>query len=114
MQYRPFKELKLSQLGFGTMRFPIKYNNEKLIDEKAAGQCLQTAIDAGVNYFDTAWPYHKQASEPFLGKFLAETGQRDKVQLATKLPCWQCHDPADADRYLDEQLKRLQTSHIDF
>ena len=41
MQYRPFKELNLSQLGFGTMRFPIKYNNEKLIDEKAAGQCLQ-------------------------------------------------------------------------
>ena len=61
MQYRPFKNLELSQLGFGAMRFPIQYDNEKLIDEKEAGQCLQAALDAGVHYFDPAWPSHKQA-----------------------------------------------------
>lgn len=116
MQYRQFKntDIYLSQLGFGTMRLPIKYNNEKLIDETLACDCLQTAIDAGVNYIDTAWPYHKQASEPFVGEFLKRTGQRNKIYLASKLPCWQCHKTEDFEFYLDEQLKRLQTDHIDF
>ncbi|MEG0378527.1 MAG: aldo/keto reductase [Eubacterium sp.] len=114
MQYRSFKDIKLSQLGFGTMRFPIKFKNEKLIDEDLASACLQTAIDAGVNYIDTAWPYHKQASESFVGNFLEKTGQRQKVYLATKLPCWQCHKTEDFDHYLDAQLQNLKTDCIDF
>ncbi|MEG0377915.1 MAG: aldo/keto reductase [Eubacterium sp.] len=114
MQYRSFKNQFISQLGFGTMRLPIKYNNEKLIDVEAAEACLQNALDAGVNYIDTAWPYHKQASESFVGDFLKRTEQRDRVFIATKLPSWQCHKTEDLDYYLEEQLENLKTDHIDF
>lgn len=116
MRYRPFKnsDIMLSQLGFGTMRFPIKHNNEKLIDTEKAEALLQRAIDMGINYFDTAWPYHKQESEAFLGNFLNRTGQRDQVYLATKLPCWECHEPEAFDRFLNQQLEHLHTDTIDF
>lgn len=116
MLYRKFKdtEITLSQLGFGTMRYPILYNNEKLIDKEKAEACLQTAIDNGVNYFDTAWTYHLRESETFLGDFLDRTGQRNKVYIATKLPCWECRDTSDFDRFLNAQLDNLKTDHIDF
>ena len=80
---------------------------------------LRHAIDNGVNYVDTAFPYHGYGfdrggeSEPFVGRALRD-GYRQKVQLATKLPSWliTCH--ADMDKYLNEQLARLETDHIDF
>ncbi|MBN1235577.1 MAG: aldo/keto reductase [Methanotrichaceae archaeon] len=72
---------------------------------------LRYAIDHGVNYVDTADPYHGGESEPFLGRAL-QGGYREKVNLATKLPSWLINSRADMDRFLDEQLKRLQTDHI--
>jgi hypothetical protein len=66
-----------------------------------------------VNYVDTAWPYHREQSERFLGRALQD-GYRQRVRLATKLPSWLIEGPADFDRYLDEQLARLQTDTIDF
>jgi predicted aldo/keto reductase-like oxidoreductase len=62
---------------------------------------------------DTAYPYHRQTSEPFLGRALQD-GYRERVKLATKMPCWLIKAHRDFDRYLDEQLARLQTDHIDF
>lgn len=116
MRYRLLKntDVKLSQLGFGTMRLPILHDNEKLIDKERASELLQYAIDHGVNYYDTAWNYHLKASESFLGEFLHETGQREKVYVATKLPCWECREYADFDRLLDRQLENLKTDYIDF
>jgi predicted aldo/keto reductase-like oxidoreductase len=113
MLYRRMKNVDsdLSILGFGCMRLPITRGGD--IDEEQATNMLRYAIDHGVNYVDTAYPYHNGKSEPFVGRAL-EGGYRDKVYLATKLPTWLIQSRADMDKYLDEQLKRLQTDHVDF
>ena len=113
MLYRRMNKLPvdLSILGFGCMRLPVR--KEGNIDEEQATAMLRYAIDHGVNYVDTAYPYHNGESEPFVGRALQE-GYREKVFLATKLPSWLIKSRADMDHYLDEQLKRLQTDHIDF
>jgi uncharacterized protein len=113
MLYRKMKNVEsdLSILGFGCMRLPIKEDTK--IDEEQAINMLRYAIDHGVNYVDTAYPYHYNESEPLVGRAL-QGGYREKVNLATKLPSWLIKSRADMDRYLDEQLKRLQTDHIDF
>lgn len=102
---------RLSILGFGCMRLPATADGG--IDEDRAIAQIRSAIDAGVNYVDTAWPYHGGASEPLLGKALRD-GYRDKVRLATKLPSWLVQDRADMDRFLDAQCKRLETDRIDY
>jgi len=115
MQYRTFGKLdwKPSALGFGAMRLPILDGDSGKIDEPLATRMIRTAIDAGVNYVDTAWPYHKQQSEPFVGRCLQD-GYRDKVKLATKLPSWLIKEEADFDNHLNTQLERLQTDTINF
>ncbi len=113
MLYRRMNKLPidLSILGFGCMRLPVKKDGN--IDEEQATKMLRYAIDQGVNYVDTAYPYHNGESEPFVGRVL-QNGYREKIHLATKLPSWLIKSRADMDHYLDEQLKRLQTDHIDF
>jgi len=115
MQYRSFGKLdwKPSALGFGAMRLPTIGEDQGNIDEALATRMIRTAIDAGVNYVDTAWPYHKEQSEPLIGRCLQD-GYREQVKLATKMPSWLIKEPADFDKHLDIQLKRLQTDHIDF
>jgi len=109
----------VSVLGFGCMRFPIVgstsavdlFDPSKPIDETAAGEMIHYAIEHGINYFDTAYPYHGGQSEVFLGKHLKP--YREKVLLATKLPTWLVQDQHDFERFLGEQLTRLDTDYID-
>jgi predicted aldo/keto reductase-like oxidoreductase len=115
MQYRKFGSLKwkASALGFGCMRLPLIGTEASQIDEVQSTEMLAYAIDHGVNYLDTAYPYHGGQSEIFVGKFLKQ-GYRDKVKLATKMPTWLIESKSDFDKYLNEQLGKLQTEHIDF
>jgi hypothetical protein len=100
----------LSALGFGCMRLPML---DGKVDEARAIAQIRSAIDGGVNYVDTAWPYHHGESEIVLGKALRD-GYREKVKVATKLPSWLVQDRADMDRYLNAQLERLGVACIDY
>jgi predicted aldo/keto reductase-like oxidoreductase len=121
MKYRTFGKtgLQVSALGFGCMRFPIIGRDNSKIDEAQATEMIHHAIDQGVNYFDTAYPYHAKdfskggSSEPFLGKAL-KGAYREKVYVATKLPSWLVESPKDLDRFLNEQLERLDMGYVDF
>ena len=99
----------LSALGFGCMRFEKKNGS---VDLDAAQALLQTAVDAGVNYLDTAYIY--PGNESALGKIFARTDLRDRINLATKLPQYLIKTAAAPERYFREQLSRLQTDHIDY
>jgi uncharacterized protein len=120
MLYREFGGTgeKVSILGFGAMRLPIVDGRPDIIDVPLATKMLHYAVEAGVNYVDTAYPYHAVAedrpgaSEGFLGDALAG-GYRDKVLLATKMPHWLISAREDMDRYLAGQLERLQTDRLD-
>lgn len=102
---------ELSILGYGCMRFPVKKGGK--VDKGKAISQIRNAIDKGVNYLDTAWPYHGGLSEVILGKALQD-GYRKKVKIATKLPTWMINCREDMDTYLNKQLDKLKTERIDY
>lgn len=113
MELRKMEKLGIetSLLGFGCMRFPT--NAEGKIDRELAQQMLDKAIAAGVNYIDTAYPYHNGESELFVGEALKKY-DRASYYLATKLPVWFVKSVEDVDRLFNEQLQKLQTDYVDF
>ena len=110
MKYRSDKYgNKISQLGFGCMRFTRKGNS---IDYEKAEKEVLLAIERGVNYLDTAYLY--PGSEECVGRILEENGLRDKINLATKLPQYFMRKPENIDKTFREELQRLRTDHVDY
>ena len=111
MQYRinPKNGDKLSALGFGCMRFTRRGG---AIDQDKANFEMKRALDLGVNYFDTAYVY--AGSEACLGQFMKQYGCRDQIRVATKLPQYLIRKSEDMDRIFREELKRLDTDHVDY
>ena len=114
MRYFDIGGVEVSRLGFGCMRFPVIEDDNGKINKEESEKLLLDAIKRGLNYIDTAYPYHEETSEDFVGEFLQKHNLRDKVQLATKLPCWLVEKEDDFERLLNIQLEKLQTDHIDF
>ena len=110
MIYSNFKGLKISRLGFGTMRLPTK---DGKIDEKTTEIMFDTAIKAGVNYFDTAWPYHGGNSEVVTGKLLSKY-PRDSYFLADKYPGHQISESYDPADIFEKQLEKCGVEYFDF
>jgi uncharacterized protein len=108
--YRTLAGERVSQLGFGAMRLPMA---GVVVDIPETIRILRHAMDQGVNYLDTAWVYHDGESEGIVGRALKD-GYRERTFVATKSPVWSMKEPADFDRYLDKQLERLDTDHVDF
>lgn len=113
MEKRMMENIKaeVSLLGFGCMRFPV--NTDGSINEPEAEKMIDTAMKAGVNYYDTAYPYHDGASEPFVGRILNKY-DRSSYYLATKMPVWLVETAEDGERIFYEQLKRLDKEYVDF
>jgi predicted aldo/keto reductase-like oxidoreductase len=111
MQYRedPRTGNKLSILGFGCMRFRRGISG---IDQSKAEKLIVQAIEAGVNYFDTAYLY--SGSESALGEALKKNGLRDKVHIATKLPVASCRSGSDFGKFLGIQLEALKVEGVDY
>ena len=111
--------MQVSPLGFGVMRLPMKGGGKTVnsntidqVDVETSIQMIHDAIEGGINYFDTAYNYIGGYSERILGQAL-QGGLREKVRIATKSPAWLYKAPEDFDRFLQEQLERLQTTYID-
>lgn len=110
MIYSSFQDKQLSLLGFGAMRLPTK---DGLIDEGQVSDMVRLAMEKGVNYFDTAWPYHGGMSEIVMGKILNQY-PRGSWYLANKYPGHQIaatYNPADI---FEQQLKKCGVDYFDF
>ena len=115
MKYRKMGKtgLDVSQLGFGCMRFPTIEDGyesvpvmERPVDEEETEKMIKYALEKGINV------YHGGNSEKILGRILKPF--RNKVMIATKLPTMLVNDPSDVERFIDEQLERLDTDYVDF
>ena len=113
METRKFEKLGIesSLLGFGCMRFPLDKDGN--IDEKESERMIDHAIENGVTYIDTAYPYHNGDSEPFVGRVLKKY-DRNRFTLATKLPIWKISSQDEARKIFEDQLERLNVDYVDF
>ena len=105
--------LMISALGLGMMRLPRVQEDKTDIDYEKAQEIVDYAYSHGINYFDTAYPYHGGTSEEFTGKALSKY-PRDSYFLATKFPIWAAETEADLERIFNEQLQRTQAGYFDF
>lgn len=115
MKYRAIGNtgIQASVLGLGCMRLPMsQVDDTSKVDIDEAVKMIRFAIDQGINYIDTAYPYHDGESEKIVGEALKD-GYRERIHLITKSPSWLIETHEDFNKYLDEQLEKLGTDHLD-
>lgn len=113
MIYSDFNGKKLSLLGFGAMRLPLKSQATDDVDEAQVREMVRYALEHGVNYFDTAYPYHGGVSERVLGRALKEF-PRESFFLATKFPGHQISKSYNPQAIFEEQLEKCGVDYFDF
>ena len=113
MIYRDFHGMKLSALGFGAMRLPVIDGDDGRIDEAVALRMVDTAMQNGINYYDTAWGYHGENSELVMGKALSRY-PRDSFYVATKFPGYDASNWGKVEEIFERQLKKLGVEYFDF
>lgn len=113
MIYREFQDLKLSALGMGAMRLPVIDGDDARIDEETAAGMVSYAMSHGINYYDTAWGYHKGNSELVMGKLLKKY-PRDSFYLATKFPGYDLANMPKVEEIFEKQLEKCQVDYFDF
>ncbi len=114
MLYKDFQGLKLSSLGLGTMRLPVKgTNGDTPIDEEETAKMVEYAINNGINYFDTAWGYHNGESELVIGKVLQKY-DRNSFYLATKFPGYDLSNMDKIEEIFEKQLEKTGMEYFDF
>ena len=101
----------MPMLGFGLMRLPEK---DGAIDMEHLCRMVDMYMQAGMNYFDTAYVYHGGNSEKAIREALVRRYPRERFMLATKLPAWCMKKPEDRDRIFNEQLERCGVDYFDF
>ena len=107
MIYKQFQDIRLSALGLGTMRLPVLDGKDAQINEAAAQEMVDYAMEHGVNYYDTAWGYHSGNSELVIGKALARY-PRESFYLATKFPGYDLNNMGKVEEIFEEQLKKCR------
>ena len=113
MIYKQFQDVRLSALGFGCMRLPTAGGNDANIDEAEAAKMIARAMEAGVNYYDTAWGYHAGNSELAVGRILKQYPP-DSFYLATKFPGYDLSNMGKVEEIFDKQLEKCQVDYFDF
>ena len=113
MIYKQFQDIRLSALGLGAMRLPVLEGKDAQIDEPAAQEMVDYAMEHGINYYDTAWGYHSGQSELALGRALARY-PRESFYLATKFPGYDLNNMGKVQEIFEAQLKKCQVDYFDF
>ena len=113
MVYTEFKGERLSALGMGNMRLPVVNGNDGDIDVKAAEEMFACAMEAGINYYDTAYGYHNGQSELVVGELLQKY-PRDSFFLASKFPGYDLANMPKVKEIFEEQLKKCNVEFFDF
>ncbi|MDO4542625.1 MAG: aldo/keto reductase, partial [Bacillota bacterium] len=113
MIYKNFKDLKLSALGMGAMRLPLKGDDFSDIDQEETEKMVEYAMKQGINYYDTAWGYHDGRSEVVMGNILKKY-PREKYYLADKFPGYDLANMDKVEEIFEEQLKRCGVDYFDF
>ena len=102
---------KMPKIGFGLMRLP---ETDGVIDLDKVCKMVDSYLDAGFTYFDTAYVYHGGNSEKIVKEAIIKRHPRDSFTLATKLPAWNIHSLEDRDKIFQEQLDRCGVDYFDF
>lgn len=114
MIYKSFKDIKLSALGLGCMRLPLIDGDNGRIDKAATAEMIDYAMANGINYYDTAWGYHKSSSEPVLGELLSAKYPRESFYIASKFPGYSVDNIKKAAEIFEQQLQRCRVEYFDF